>query len=82
MYSDKDSENEIKGAVFLFKPSTDAEDTKNVVLKGLDENTLYNLTFQDRPKQNVTATGAELMSNGVNVNIEYVGSEIIWITEA
>ena len=82
MYSDKDSENEIKGAVFLFKPSTDAEDTKNVVLKGLDENTLYNLTFQDRPEQNVTATGAELMSNGVNVNIEYVGSEIIWITEA
>ena len=82
MYADKDSENEIKGAVFLFKPSAEAENVKNVVLKGLDENSLYSLTFEDRPEQNITATGAQLMSDGINVEIEYVGSEIIWITEA
>ncbi len=82
MYADKDSENEIKGAVFLFKPSAEAEKVKNVALKGLDKNTLYSLTFEDRPEQNITATGEQLMSEGINVEIEYVGSEIIWITEA
>ena len=82
MYADKDSENEIKGALFLFKPSAEAENVKNVVLKGLDENTVYRLTFEDRPEQNITATGEQLMSEGINVEIEYVGSEIIWITEA
>ena len=82
MYADPDSENEIKGLVFLFKPSEQTTDTYNVVLDGLYEETVYQLTFEDRPEQNCTATGAELMTKGVDVEIKYVGSELIWITEA
>ena len=82
MYADADSENEIKGLVFLFKPSATVSDTQNVVFDGLYEDTVYQLTFEDRPEQNRTATGAELMTNGIDVEIKYVGSELIWITEA
>ena len=82
MYADPDSANEIKGAVFLFKPSADVENVKNIVFDGLDESTVYQLTFEDRPEQNCTATGADLMTKGLDVEIKYVGSEIIWITEA
>ena len=81
MYADPDSVNETKGVVFLFKPSAEVSDTYNVVFDGLDENVLYQLTFEDRPEQNCTATGKDLMTNGINVEIKYVGSEIIWITE-
>ncbi len=82
MYADPDSANEIKGVVFLFKPSADVENVKNIVFDGLDENTVYQLTFEDRPEQNCTATGADLMTKGIDVEIKYVGSEIIWITKA
>jgi len=82
MYADPDSTNVIKGRVFLFKPATVASNTKNVVLKGLNPDTRYQLTFEDRPEQNCVATGAELMSKGIDVDIKYVGSELIWITEA
>ncbi len=82
MYADPDSANEIKGVVFLFKPSADVENVKNIVFDGLDESTVYQLTFEDRPEQNCTATGADLMTNGIDVEIKYVGSEMIWITEA
>lgn len=81
MYADPDTENEIKGAVFLFKPSAEANDTYNVVFKGLDENKTYKLTFEDRPEQNCTVSGKSLMTDGLNVEIKYIGSEIIWITE-
>ena len=82
MYADPDSANEIKGVVFLFKPSADVENVKNIVFDGLDESTVYQLTFEDRPEQNCTATGADLMTKGIDVEIKYVGSEIIWITKA
>ena len=82
MYADPDSVNEIKGAVFLFKPSAEVADIYNVVFEGLNENTVYQLTFEDRSEQNCTATGADLMTKGLDVEIKYVGSEIIWITEA
>ena len=82
MYADPDSVNEIKGAVFLFKPSAEVSDIYNVVFEGLNENTVYQLTFEDRSEQNCTATGADLMTKGLDVEIKYVGSEIIWITEA
>ena len=82
MYTDPDSANEIKGAIFLFKPSAEVEDTYHLNLRGLDENTTYDLTFYDRPEQNLTATGKELMENGIDVEIKYIGSEIIFITES
>ncbi len=82
MYADPDTTNNIKGLVFLFKPSLEADDTCHVVFDGLFENTVYKLSFEDHPEQNRTATGAELMTNGIDVEIKYVGSELIWITEA
>ena len=82
MYADPDSENEIKGLVFLFKPSEEASDVYNVVFDGLYEDTMYQLTFEDRPEQNCVVKGSELMTNGIDVEIKYVGSELIWITEA
>ncbi len=82
MYSDPDAKNEIKGLIFLFKPSETPGNTCHLKAEGLDPDVTYQLTFEDRPEQNRTATGAELMSTGFDVTIEYVGSELIWFTEA
>lgn len=82
MYADPDSANAIKGLVFLFKPSTYVPETKNVVLKGLNPNIQYQLTFEDHPELNCVVSGAELMSKGIDATIQYIGSELIWITEA
>ncbi|MBR4292365.1 MAG: GH36 C-terminal domain-containing protein [Clostridia bacterium] len=82
MYADPDSDNDIKGVVFLFKPSKDVSDQYNVVMKGLDPKKTYSLVFEDRPEQNTTVSGESLMSEGLNVEILGVGSEIIWIYEA
>ena len=51
----------------------------NVVFDGLYEDTMYQLTFEDRPEQNCTVKGSELMTSGIEVEIKYVGSEMIWI---
>ncbi|MBR6709853.1 MAG: GH36 C-terminal domain-containing protein [Clostridia bacterium] len=82
-YVDVDAENEIKGLVMLWKPTDTEGPEKTVYLRGLDADTLYTLTFEDRPAQNCQKTGAELMENGLTVTIaEESGSEMIWITEA
>ena len=81
MYSDADSSNEIKGAVFLFKPSEKASDTCTVKLDGLNGETMYKLSFEDREEQNCVVKGSELMETGITVSIKSIGSEIIWITE-
>lgn len=79
-YADPDSPNEIKGVVFLFKPTDSEGAVKNIVLRGLDPDAAYSLEFEDRPEQNTSKTGAELMSAGIEVTIEQeCGSEIIWI---
>ncbi len=82
MYADPDSGNEVKGVVFLFKPSAEAPDACRVVLRGLNADQTYRLMFEDRPEQNRTAAGGELMTDGVEVTIPYFGSEIIWISDA
>jgi len=82
MYADPDTEREIKGLVFIYKPSMQAENVQHIVLDGLNEDTLYQLTFEDHPEQNCTVTGASLMTEGIDVTIKYIGSELIWITEA
>ena len=81
MYADPDSANDLKGMVFLFKPSETPGNTVHVTLAGLDPDKTYDLSFEDRPEQNTTATGASLMTDGIDVTIEYVGSELIRITE-
>ena len=82
MYADPDSANELKGLVFLFKPHRAAGDTYRVVMDGLFADKMYTLSFEDRPGQNCTLSGAALMSEGIDVEILGVGSEIIRITEA
>ena len=42
----------------LFKENTTAPNSKTIVLKGLDANTSYTLTFIDRTAQNCVKTGA------------------------
>ena len=82
MYADPDSKEELKGVVFLFKPSEQTTDSYNVVMRGLDPDVTYQLSFEDRPEQNCSAKGSVLMSEGIEVFIKSIGSEIIWITEA
>lgn len=75
------NENIDKGVVMLFKENTTAPNSKTIVLKGLDANTSYTLTFIDRTAQNCVKTGAELMSTGINVTgmTEQYDSELIYI---
>jgi len=44
-------------------------DTRRIVLKGLDRNATYALSFQDRPEQNVTEGGTDLMDHGFDVTM-------------
>lgn len=82
MYADPDTDAEIKGIVFLFKPTDNAGNTKNVVLRGLDTGKTYKLSFEDNSDADCTMTGEKLMTGGIDVTIMGIGSEIIWITEA
>ena len=72
-----------KGSVFLFKPSHNAVDgdAKVIKLRGLDPDTLYALTLQDRTALNCIMTGAQLMKDGIAVTgmTGDNASEIIWI---
>ena len=81
MYADPDAAGETKGVVFLFKPSPDAGESCRVTLRGLIPDVSYDLSFEDRPEQNVTLTGEELMQSGIDVAIDGIGSELIFITE-
>ncbi|MBE6598852.1 MAG: hypothetical protein E7638_05370 [Ruminococcaceae bacterium] len=82
-YIDADSENVIKGLVMLWKPTDTEGPEKTVYLRGLEADTMYKLTFEDRPEQNCEVLGSELMTNGLTVIIEgESGSEMIWISEA
>ena len=82
MYADPDTSADIKGIVFLFKPSDKAGNVKNVVLRGLDPQKSYKLSFEDNTGADCVKTGESLMTDGINVTVMGIGSEIIWITEA
>ncbi len=82
-YIDADSENDIKGAVFVFKPSAEGGNQKQIKLRGLNRTKKYKLEFEDNSSQNITLTGNYLMNNGLSVTLkDDVDSEIIWIKEA
>jgi len=57
------------GAVMLFKPDS-LPDSKTILFDGLDTKKEYGLTFTDRPEQNTTLSGEELMGKGLTVNIK------------
>ena len=70
--------NNQTGAVMLFKPDS-LPDTRAIQFAGLDSKKEYVLTFNDRPEQNTTVSGAELMGKGLTVNIKGTKqSEIIF----
>lgn len=81
MYSAPYSASDTKGVVFLFKPTEAPGDICHITLDGLRPDKEYSLSFTDRPEQNMTASGETLMTDGVDVVIEYIGSELIFITE-
>ena len=70
-----------KGVVQLFKENKTAPNAKQIVLEGLNEDTMYALTFIDRTEQNTIMSGAELMSTGLTVTgmDTQHASEIIYI---
>ena len=70
--------NNLTGAVMLFKPDS-LPDTKTVQFAGLDSKKDYILTFTDRPEQNATHSGTQLMEQGLPVTIKGKNqSEIIF----
>lgn len=74
-----------KGSVFLFshKVGGGADGTsKRIFLKGLDENTSYQVDFQDRTELSCHKTGKQLMSDGILVTgmTKHFDTEIIWLT--
>ena len=82
MYADADTDREIKGVVFLFKPSPE-EDEKTIRLRGLKADTRYRIAFEDHPERVITADGKTLADEGLRIAIPGdVGSEILWLTEA
>ena len=70
-----------KGSILLFKPSESVASSKVIKLRGLEKTKKYTLTFQDRIEQNSVKSGAELMTNGIEVKgmTGSYASEIIWI---
>ena len=82
MYADADSAEDIKGVLFAFKPSTEAENEKNVKLRGLNADTMYRVVFEDGTSPEYVASGVSLMNDGVTIKINGVGSEMVWIYEA
>ncbi len=81
-YADKDSENEIKGCLFVYKPTNNEGETKNIKLRGLYEDRDYILTSEDSRFEPVTVNGKVLMEEGFDMTIKGdMGSDILWITE-
>lgn len=73
--------NEIEeGSVFVFRDKG-GETAKTVKLRGLEENTTYKLSFEDRTQLNCEKKGYELMESGIYVSNfdKAYDSDIIWI---
>ncbi len=71
-----------KGVVFAFRGSVPGESEHRFVLSGLDISTRYHLHFQDGTAPDRTATGSELMSEGLVVRLQNpLSSELVFLTE-
>ena len=57
-----------KGVVYIFKPDS-PDDTQTIVLKGLDANRMYHLTFEDGSNPMASLLGADLMNAGIDVTL-------------
>ena len=72
-----------KGAVFAFRGSANDVPEHRFILAGLDSSKRYRLHFEDGSSLDRLATGAELMSAGVNVHLALpLSSELVFIQSA
>jgi alpha-galactosidase len=71
-----------KGVVFAFRGSVPGESEHSFVLAGLDVSRHYRLHFQDGSAPDRTATGSELMNQGLLVRLQNpLSSELVFLTE-
>ncbi|HEX7730753.1 MAG TPA: GH36 C-terminal domain-containing protein, partial [Terracidiphilus sp.] len=71
-----------KGAVFVFRGSTPVESAHRFQLAGLKPAARYQLHFQDGSSPDRTATGRELMQDGLKVALPMpLSSEIVFVTD-
>jgi hypothetical protein len=71
-----------KGVVFAFRGSIPGESEHRFVLAGLDSARRYSLHFQDGTAPDRTATGSELMNQGLLVRLQNpLSSELVFLTE-
>ena len=72
-----------KGVVFAFRGTVPDEAEHRFALAGLDATTRYRLHFQDGSAPDQTATGAELMSPGIEVHLPNpLSSELVFLEDA
>ena len=71
------------GVLYAFRGTIGDEPAHRFVLKGLDANAAYELSFEDGSSPRAVRRGADLMSAGVSVNLpEPESSELIHIRRA
>ena len=71
-----------KGVVFAFRGSVPGESEHRFVLAGLDVSRSYHLHFQDGTTPDRTATGSDLMSEGLLVRLQNpLSSELVFLIE-
>jgi hypothetical protein len=71
-----------KGVVFAFRGSIPGETEHRFLLAGLEVSRNYHLHFQDGTAPDRTATGSELMHQGLLVRLENpLSSELVFLTE-
>jgi hypothetical protein len=68
-----------KGVVYIFKPKSTVN-TQSIKLKGLDGDSVYKITFEDKTNANIILKGGDLMNSGIEVTLngEYI-SELMFI---
>lgn len=71
-------ESGVGGVLFLFKPTDQNEPAVHVTIRGLNPSYIYCADYLERKNQSYSATGEELMKNGLTCLIpEATGSEIV-----
>jgi len=81
-YIDADAESSTKGIVMLWRPTEQDDESKTIKLRGLNEDTVYQVKFHDREEQSCEMTGKDLMEKGFTATLAEAGSsEWVWIVE-
>ena len=69
-----------QGVLYAFRGSTENEPSHTFVLKGLEPSSHYKLHFQDGTSPDRVATGQQLMTEGLGVNLPHpLSSELVFV---